>query len=170
MKTVHNSCHSVWLNPIQGPYCGQPEKLAAEALFSRPTVTKQLMAQLARCSQSALEIWQGGPCLTLLSASGNPALYSSLVSLPEPVSLYAGLVIQATVGAGSRGMYVYPAAPRGLGHLCKATLTAVAFTPRWHLLQRKLSHHLEPGSSWEGDETLAEVVAKTTPKACARSS
>lgn len=67
-------------------------------------------------------------------------------------------------------MYAGPAALRGLGHLCKATPPAVAFTPRWHPLQRKLSHHLEPGSSWEGDETLAEVVAKTTPMACARSS
>lgn len=93
-----------------------------------------------------------------------------LVSLPEPVSLYAGLVVQATVGAGSRGMYAGPAARRELGHLCKATPTAIAFTPRCDPLQRKLSHHLEPGSSWEGDETLAEVVAKTTPTACARSS
>lgn len=67
-------------------------------------------------------------------------------------------------------MYADPAAPRGLGHLCKATLTVVAFTPRWHPLQRKISLHLEPGSSWEEDEALTEIVAKATSMACARSS
>lgn len=55
------------------------------------------------------------------------------------------------------------AAPRGLGHLCKASLTAVPLTPKWHPLQRNLIHHLEPGSSWEGDETLVRDGAKSTP-------
>lgn len=91
VRTFCNSHCAVWLNSIPGPYCGQSEKPAADALVSHPTVTKQRVVQLGRCSQAALKVWPGPPCLTLWSASGNPALYGLFAFTPYTLQILSRL-------------------------------------------------------------------------------
>lgn len=144
----------MWLNSILGPYCGQSEKLAANTLVSHPTVTKQRVVQLARCSQAALEVWPGTPCLTLWTASGHPALYGRFAFTHRACFLIRCSYCPGYGRTGSGGVSAGSAALRSSGTLYKASLTSVPLTPRRYPLQRKLSYHLEPGPSWEGDEAL----------------